>query len=233
MVMKMKQNIKVPKMKMGGSGSFVLNGIHYTCYESPNGDYAGSVLVTMVTDEAIVFENNGDALHIPASIRYKNQDYVVIGIYGAAISGHIVELHLPDTLLCLTGFSFCNCTIRNLYIEKSGIENAPCKFSVLNRTFLFTNSNGKTKLVFATTLSFYVNEWRGTEIIGEYAFVNQSFKEIIIPDCVKLVERLAFANCRSLRTVIFENQIPAGVSISTFNLIYENISIKLIKHSII
>ena len=70
----MKHEIKnlSPDVPMGGEGSFVIDGIHYSIYREPTDIKAGSVLVSMVTSEAIKRENNGNVLRIPEAVKYKN-----------------------------------------------------------------------------------------------------------------------------------------------------------------
>lgn len=225
----MKHEIKnlSPEVPMGGEGSFVIDGIHYSIYREPTEKIAGSVLVSMVEPKAIKCENNGNVLCIPEAIKSDNSVFVVKGICGSAISGNINELYLPPTLEIFSGYSFCNCTIGCIYRSNPETDNPPM-FRVESNSLIFDKSGDR--LIYASTnISTGLGEWRGTKIIGEYAFCNFKGKEITIPYSVEYVERMAFADAQNLRTVYFEEHIPCGVNISTFNLVDENICIKLIR----
>ena len=225
----MKHEIKnlSPDVPMGGEGSFVIDGIHYSIYREPTEKIAGSVLVSMVEPKAIKCENNGNVLRIPEAVKYKNNVFVVKGICACAISGNINELYLPPTLEIFSGYSFCNCTIGCIYISNPETDIPPM-ISVENSSLIFDKSG--ERLIYASNkIPISVAEWRGTKIIGEYAFRDYEGEEITIPHSVEYVERLAFAKADNLRTVYFEEHIPCGVNISTFNLVYENVSIKLIR----
>ena len=225
----MKHEIKnlSPDVPMGGECSFVIDGIHYSIYREPTDIKAGSVLVSTVDSEALKRENNGNVLRIPEAVKYKNNDFVVVGICGCAISGNINELYLPPTLEIFSGYSFCDCTIGCIYRSNPETDNPPM-FRVESNSLIFDKSGDR--LIYASTnIPIGLGEWRGTKIIGEYAFCNFKGKEITIPYSVEYVERMAFADSKSLRTVYFEEHIPCGVNISTFNLVYENICMKLIR----
>ncbi len=225
----MKHEIKnlSPEVPMGGEGSFVIDGIHYSIYREPTDIKAGSVLVSMVTSEAIKRENNGNVLRIPETVKNDKNIYIVVGICESAITVDVNKLILPPTLEIFSGASFSKCSIGCIEITTPETDIPPM-ISVENSSLIFDKSG--ERLIYASNkIPISVAEWRGTKIIGEYAFRDYKGEEITIPHSVEYVERLAFAKADNLKTVYFEEHIPCGVNISTFNLVYENICIKLIR----
>lgn len=223
----MKHEIKnlSPDVPMGGEGSFVIDNIQYFEIDNPNKAGEKALLVSCVNSNAIKKEGNEDVLRIPETVIYHCKRYEVIGICGSAIGGNISILYLPHTLRIFSGYSFCNCKVD---VIKMLNDKESEYFSILNRSLIFDKSGNR--LIYASTnIPIGLGEWRGTKIIGEYAFCNFKGKEITIPYSVEYVERMAFADAKNLRTVYFEEHIPCGVNISTFNLVYENICIKLIR----
>lgn len=225
----MKHEIKnlTPEVPQGGNSPFIIDGIHYFIYKKPTDNEAGSVLVSMVESEAIKSENNGNILRIPEAVKIDNNVFIVVGICQSAITVKVNELYLPPTLKIFSGASFSKCTIGCIKISTPETDKAPM-ISVENSSLLFDKSG--ERLIYASSMiPINVAEWRGTKIIGEYAFRDYKGKEITIPYSVEYVERLAFAKADNLRTVYFEEHIPCGVNISTFNLVYKNVSLKLIR----
>lgn len=225
----MKHEIKnlTPEVPQGGNSPFIIDGIHYFIYKKPTDNEAGSVLVSMVESEAIKSENNGNILRIPEAVKIDNNVFIVVGICQSAISVDVNELCLPPTLEIFSGSSFPNCNIGLISISDSETDAPPMIYEE-NKSLIFDKSG--ERLIYASNMiPINVAEWRGTKIIGEYAFRDYKGKEITIPYSVEYVERLAFAKADNLRTVYFEGHIPCGVNISTFNLVYENVSLKLIR----
>lgn len=225
----MKHEIKnlSPDVPQGGDDSIYYDGIYYMIYRQATDKEAGSVLVSMLESGAIKRENNEKVLRIPETIKKDKNIYIVVGICVSAITVDVNKLILPPTLEIFSGASFSRCSIGRIEITTPETDIPPM-ISVENSSLIFDKSG--ERLIYASNkIPIGVAEWRGTKIIGEYAFRDYEGEEITIPHSVEYVERLAFAKADNLRTVYFEEHIPCGVNISTFNLVYENISIKLIR----
>ncbi len=224
----MKHEIKnlSPEVPQGGADSIYYDGIYYMIYRQATDKQTGSVLVSMLESGAIKRENNEKVLRIPETVKKDKNIYIVVGICVSAITVDVNKLILPPTLEIFSGASFSMCSIGCIEITTPETDIPPM-ISVENSSLIFDKSG--ERLIYASNkIPISVAEWRGTKIIGEYAFREYKGEEITIPHSVEYVECLAFAKADNLKTVYFEEHIPCGVNISTFNLVYENVSLKLI-----
>ncbi len=174
--------------------------------------YTGVEDNKVAVDGVIVEKLTSGILSIPASVRFEDKIYTVVGIQNNAFQGvteGVKEILCPETMEYIGDYAFEGCSsLISILLPPSLNRIGESSFSNTSMESIIL-PDGVEELgsrAFAGTPLKTITFGKNLSEILPFTFYGTNFTEIILPEQVIYVGENSFANCRNLKKVCFQNQ---------------------------
>lgn len=182
--------------------------------------------------------------HIPATVTYKDKEYLVTTIGSMAFAGcsglRIVEL--PDTLTCIEEMAFFGCESLTsivipdsvtrigksafLYCELASLHIPDCVTEIGDRAFDDSLIPAYNAHIFANMPHSLTGEYsipEGIKTITAGAFSHRGITSIVIPDSMETIREVAFSGCERLTSITCKAVVPPTLGDDVFQRVDKSI----------
>lgn len=193
------------------------------------------------------------AAHIPASVTYKDKEYLVTTIGSMAFAGcsglRIVEL--PDTITRIEEMAFFGCEKLTSIVLPGSVTRIGksaflyCELATLNISDSVIEIGDRAfddSLVPAYNAHFFAN--MPHSLTGEYsipegiktitagAFSHRKITSIVIPDSMETIREVAFSGCEGLTSITCKAVVPPTLGDDVFQRVDKSIPLYVPAESI-